>query len=164
MLTRVMTKIGKLCRRGRRQVAGSQSQHLSFRDLGHFAELRGLGRFALAFKTAQKWRTGSEGRISVLKRRHGLNRCRYKGSAGIQRWVGLSARTSQPRVADPFLLPSTGLAVIVPPKTCLIHCQLFSDYESIFDGGEFAPPCLEGCPDVRQFRRCSIQAGLTNLK
>jgi IS5 family transposase len=41
------------------------------------------------FKTAQKWRTGCEGRISVLKRRHGLNRCRYKGSAGIQRWVGL---------------------------------------------------------------------------
>jgi IS5 family transposase len=41
------------------------------------------------FKTAQKWRTGCEGRISVLKRRHGLNRCRYKGSAGIQRWMGL---------------------------------------------------------------------------
>ena len=40
------------------------------------------------FKTAQKWRTGCEGRISVLKRRHGLNRCRYKGFAGIQRWVG----------------------------------------------------------------------------
>lgn len=41
------------------------------------------------FRNAQKWRTGSEGRISLLKRRHGLNRCRYKGMAGIQRWVGL---------------------------------------------------------------------------
>jgi IS5 family transposase len=41
------------------------------------------------FKKGQKWRTGSEGRISVLKRRHGLNRCRYKGDAGMQRWVGL---------------------------------------------------------------------------
>src|SRR5262249_5224528 len=41
------------------------------------------------FKRAMKWRTGCEGRISVLKRRHGLNRCRYKGSAGMQRWVGL---------------------------------------------------------------------------
>ena len=40
------------------------------------------------FRNAQKWRTGSEGRISVLKRRHGLNRCRYKGMPGIQRWVG----------------------------------------------------------------------------
>jgi transposase, IS5 family len=41
------------------------------------------------FKKAQKWRTGCEGRISVLKRRHGLNRSRYKGVAGIKRWVGL---------------------------------------------------------------------------
>jgi IS5 family transposase len=41
------------------------------------------------FKKAMKWRTGCEGRISVLKRRHGLNRCRYKGTAGMQRWVGL---------------------------------------------------------------------------
>jgi len=40
------------------------------------------------FRNAQKWRTGSEGRISLLKRRHGLNRCRYKGMPGIQRWVG----------------------------------------------------------------------------
>lgn len=41
------------------------------------------------FRDAQKWRTGCEGRISLLKRRHGLNRCRYKGSDGIKRWVGL---------------------------------------------------------------------------
>ncbi len=41
------------------------------------------------FKKAQKWRTGCEGRISVLKRRHGLTRCRYQGDAGMQRWVGL---------------------------------------------------------------------------
>jgi transposase, IS5 family len=37
----------------------------------------------------QKWRTGCEGRISVTKRRHGLNRCRYKGDRGMKRWVGL---------------------------------------------------------------------------
>jgi len=41
------------------------------------------------FKKAQKWRTGCEGRISVLKRRHGLNRSRYKGVPGVERWVGL---------------------------------------------------------------------------
>lgn len=41
------------------------------------------------FKNAQKWRTGCEGRISVLKRRHGLNRSRYKGTQGMKRWVGL---------------------------------------------------------------------------
>ena len=41
------------------------------------------------FRNGQKWRTGCEGRISVLKRRHGLNRSRYKGEAGLKRWVGL---------------------------------------------------------------------------
>jgi transposase, IS5 family len=41
------------------------------------------------FKDAQTWRTGCEGRISVLKRRHRLNRSRYKGTQGMKRWVGL---------------------------------------------------------------------------
>jgi transposase, IS5 family len=41
------------------------------------------------FRNGQKWRTGCEGRISVAKRRHGLNRCRYRGDVGIKRWVGL---------------------------------------------------------------------------
>jgi transposase, IS5 family len=41
------------------------------------------------FKQGQKWRTGCEGRISVLKRRHGLRRCLYKGDSGMKRWVGL---------------------------------------------------------------------------
>jgi IS5 family transposase len=40
-------------------------------------------------RAALKWRTGCEGRISVLKRRHGLRCCRYRGLAGMQRWVGL---------------------------------------------------------------------------
>ncbi len=41
------------------------------------------------FKKAQAWRTGCEGRISVLKRRHGLRRCLYRGAEGMKRWVGL---------------------------------------------------------------------------
>lgn len=41
------------------------------------------------FKKAQKWRTGCEGRISVLKRRHGVRRSLYKKAAGTKRWVGL---------------------------------------------------------------------------
>jgi len=41
------------------------------------------------FKKAQRWRTGCEGRISVLKRRHGLTRCLYRGTEGMKRWVGL---------------------------------------------------------------------------
>jgi IS5 family transposase len=41
------------------------------------------------FRNGQKWRSGCEGRISVIKRRHGLDRSRYKGDAGMKRWVGL---------------------------------------------------------------------------
>jgi IS5 family transposase len=41
------------------------------------------------FKKGQKWRTGCEGRSSVIKRRHGLARCRYHGLHGMRRWVGL---------------------------------------------------------------------------
>jgi transposase, IS5 family len=41
------------------------------------------------FKRAQAWRTGCEGRISVIKRRHGLARCRYHRIEGMRRWVGL---------------------------------------------------------------------------
>ena len=40
------------------------------------------------YRRGQRWRVGSEGRISVLKRRHGLRRCRYRGLDGIHRWVG----------------------------------------------------------------------------
>jgi transposase, IS5 family len=40
------------------------------------------------FRSGQRWRTGCEGRISVSKRRHGLNRCRYRGDDGMERWVG----------------------------------------------------------------------------
>jgi IS5 family transposase len=40
------------------------------------------------FRRAQRWRGGVEGRISLLRRRFGLRRCRYHGEAGMARWVG----------------------------------------------------------------------------
>ena len=46
------------------------------------------------FKKGQKWRTGCEGRISLLKRRHGLRRSLYKKDAGMKRWVGLGTVVS----------------------------------------------------------------------
>ncbi len=46
------------------------------------------------FRRGQRWRVGSEGRISVLKRRHGLDRCRYHGLDGMNRWVGLGVIAS----------------------------------------------------------------------
>jgi IS5 family transposase len=80
--------------------------HLAVADGGfasrrneHAAQTRGVRQIVLprqsrearsrAARAALRWRTGSEGRISALKRRHGLRRCRYRGPSGMQRWVGL---------------------------------------------------------------------------
>ncbi len=40
------------------------------------------------FWRGRNWRSGIEGRISVLKRRHKLDRCLYHGDDGMERWVG----------------------------------------------------------------------------
>lgn len=40
------------------------------------------------FKRGRRWHNGVEGRISVLKRKYGLDRCLYRGQDGFQRWVG----------------------------------------------------------------------------
>ena len=55
------------------------------------------------FKKLQKWRTGCEGRISVLKRRHGVRRSRYK------------ARLAPPL---PHLLPNSPA---VSTSTSVVH-------------------------------------------
>jgi len=66
------------------------------------AKERGISRVALPrttrseaarvrrrwFRRALRWRTGCEAKISVLKRRYGLWRCRYRGMAGMERCVG----------------------------------------------------------------------------
>jgi IS5 family transposase len=62
------------------------------------------------FKELQKWRTGCEGRISVLKRRHGLRRSLYKGPDGIRRWVGLGV------IADNIIHIGTHLAEQARPR------------------------------------------------
>lgn len=40
------------------------------------------------FRRGHNWRSGIEGRISSLKRRHKLERCRSHGTAGMERWGG----------------------------------------------------------------------------
>ena len=41
-----------------------------------------------AFRRAVKWRTGSEGRISALKRQYGWDRTRLDGTQGARTWAG----------------------------------------------------------------------------
>lgn len=40
------------------------------------------------FRRGHDWRSGIEGRISGLKRRHKLDRCRNHGADGMERWAG----------------------------------------------------------------------------
>lgn len=40
------------------------------------------------FAEGRKWHAGVEGRISVLKRAHGLGRCLNHGLPGFERWIG----------------------------------------------------------------------------
>jgi hypothetical protein len=59
------------------------------------------------FRNGQKWRTGCEGRISVIKRRHGIARSRYQGDDGMKRRVGLGV------IADNLV--NLGRALAKPP-------------------------------------------------
>jgi len=68
--------------RGVKICVGTQPQHAQCRTPENW-------RSVVGSRTVSGWRTGSEGRISALKRRHGLDRCRYRGWDGFQRWVGL---------------------------------------------------------------------------
>jgi IS5 family transposase len=83
--------------------AGDRGVHSAENELT--AQLLGVNHVALAqpgarsaerrayerqrwFRRAQQFRAGAEGRISVLKRRGYLGRCRENGEHGFGRWVG----------------------------------------------------------------------------
>jgi hypothetical protein len=65
------------------------------------------------FRNGQKWRTGCDGRISVIKRRHGLARSRYQGDDGMKRWVELGV------IADNLV--NLGRALAKPPDAKRRH-------------------------------------------
>lgn len=55
---------------------------------GHKSDARRQHEQQRWFKRGRRFHAGIEGRISVLKRKHGLNRCLYHGEDGFWRWVG----------------------------------------------------------------------------
>jgi IS5 family transposase len=62
------------------------------------------------FVQGRKWHAGVEGRISVLKRAHGLGRCLDRGLTGFERWVGWG-------------VIAANLAVIGRTKSKVVSCQ-----------------------------------------
>lgn len=55
---------------------------------GHKTEARRQHERQRWFRRGRRFHAGIEGRISVLMRKHGLDRCLYHGEDGFGRWVG----------------------------------------------------------------------------
>jgi IS5 family transposase len=65
-------------------------QRISLPKRGYKSASRKVYEKQRWFKTGQRFRAGSEGTISVLKRRHGLDRCLNRGDNAFDRWIGWS--------------------------------------------------------------------------
>jgi transposase, IS5 family len=63
-------------------------RHVVIPRKGRPGKARQAAEHRPAFRRAVKWRTGSEGRISSLKRGYGWNRTRLDGTEGARIWTG----------------------------------------------------------------------------
>jgi IS5 family transposase len=63
-------------------------RHVAIPRRGKPGKARQAAERRPAFRRAVKWRTGSEGRISTLKRQYGWDRTRLDGTEGARTWTG----------------------------------------------------------------------------
>lgn len=63
-------------------------QHVVLPKRGYKSKQRREHESQEWFVEGRKWHAGVEGRISVLKRAHGLGRCLNHGLSGFKRWIG----------------------------------------------------------------------------
>lgn len=63
-------------------------QRISLPKRGRLSKKQKAKEKQPAFKRLQRWRAGIEARISVLKRKYGLGRSRFRGYEGTRTWVG----------------------------------------------------------------------------
>jgi len=63
-------------------------QHVVLPKRGYKSKARREHESQEWFVEGRKWHAGVEGRISVLKRAHGLGRCLNHGLPGFERWIG----------------------------------------------------------------------------
>ena len=63
-------------------------RHVVIPKRGYRSKARVQHEHKAWFVKGRHWHAGVEGRISVLKRAHGLGRCRNHGRSGFQCWVG----------------------------------------------------------------------------
>jgi IS5 family transposase len=65
-------------------------KRVAIRKKGKLSEERKTLQRSRWFRRAQRWRTGIEAEISILKHPFGMERARYKGEDGFKRHVGAS--------------------------------------------------------------------------
>jgi IS5 family transposase len=63
-------------------------RHVAIPRKGKPGKARQAAERRPAFRRAVKWRTGSEGRVSTLKRQYGWDRTRLDGTQGARTWAG----------------------------------------------------------------------------
>jgi IS5 family transposase len=63
-------------------------KHIILPQRGQKSETRRQHEQQRSFRRGRRFHAGVEGRISVIKRKHGLGRCRNRGRAGFECWVG----------------------------------------------------------------------------
>jgi IS5 family transposase len=78
------------------EVAAQQMgvKHVALPQAGATSVARRVYERQRWFRRAQRFRAGAEGRISVLKRRGNLGRCRDHGADGFERWIGWGVITA----------------------------------------------------------------------
>lgn len=89
---------------------------------GHKSPARRAHEKQRWFRRAACGRVVSEGRISVLKHRHGLHRSRYRGRDGTARWVGLGVIANNLR-GHRRLSTRPGDALRAPPTDAIRHAR-----------------------------------------
>lgn len=63
------------------------AKHVSIPKKGRPCKNKKTEKKTYKFKELQKWRAGGEAKISLLKRKYGLDRCKYKHDKGMALWV-----------------------------------------------------------------------------
>ena len=78
----------------RREAAAAGDRHVALPQTGPPTAASRARERERWFRRGYRWRSGIEGRIGVLRRVYGFDRCPDHGRDGIQRWVGLGVLTA----------------------------------------------------------------------
>lgn len=89
----VATDRGFGSRRNEQTIHGLGVKRVSIPTKGKKSKSRTEHERQLWFQDLQRFRAGGEAKISLLKRKYGLSRSRYRGFAGSKSWVGFGILT-----------------------------------------------------------------------